>query len=382
MTRLFYEPDALAFYESQKDWEIDILPHDTPEEFLAKPDAGASERDYRAYNRACLKYIQDLRDQLPRVKKDQGYIEYQRLFAAQEQLRSQEYGLSVISDAFSRLPKLCSIVTSLGCNPVPHTSYLIDGFKSGSIRPYGDFGHSLPAGVPQLYSLLRASHEAGSQLTSLVIGDVNWQFLRDVAKWKNVLKQSLRQIRVLELFISFGYELNEFENVPEVLEFREHLANSALRDFIKAAPDLEDLSIALDLRKVAELKYIIDDHHWPKLKRVKFQRIDATHADLASFCTRHASTLKHFDLSAIRLLDGGGWPQTLEIIQKQLSLESADIQGYLVCDDPPQVWRLRQDDHDEADQGNRTSAALSKYLVHGGSCPLLDEESHPNLALF
>ena len=226
--------------------------------------------------------------------------------------------------------------------------------------------------MPQLSSLLRASHEAGRQLTSLIIGDVNWRILRDVTKCKNVVKQSLRQIRVLDLLISTRNDLDKVWNGSEVLECRECLANAALCDFIKAAPDLEDLSIAFDFGRIAEMKYTVGDHQWPKLKRVKFQRIDATHADFANFCARHASTLKHFGLGAIELLEQGQWPRTLETIQKTLDLESADLQICLWCDDPPQYWELRDDD-DESPQGDRTSAALSEYLVHGGRCPLLDE---------
>lgn len=387
MTRLFYEPDALVSYECQADWEFDINPRAFTVEVPARPDAGASKRDYRAYNRACLKYDQDPRHQLRRDILDKGYTEYKRLFAAQEQLRSQEYGLSVICDAFSRLPKLRSIVMSLSGYPVPYTSYLRNKFKAGLRCPCGDLDHGLPAGVPQLYSLLRASHEGGRQLTRLVIGDISWRFLQDVTKCKNMAKHSLRQIRTLDLCISPDNDLNEYEDGSEGVECREYLANSALCDFIKAAPDLESLSIAFDGNTRArgtELKYIIGDHHWPKLKRVKFEDIDATHADFASFCTRHASTLKHLGLSAIRLLEQGEWPQTLDIIQKTLNLESADIQRFLYGDDPPQTWPLgdqgSHNDHDEIAQGNSTSAALSKYLVHGGSCPLLDEKNHPNYA--
>ena len=274
---------------------------------------------------------------------------------------------------------------SLGYNPVPHTSYLINAFRASLQCPSGDLGHGLPTGVPQLYSLLRASHEAGRQLTSLVVGDVNWQFLRVVRKCKKAVKQSLRQVRVLDLSISTYNDFDKVRHDPKIQECRKCLANKALCDLIKATPDLEDLSIAYDLNAIAELKYVVGDHHWPKLRRVSFQRIAATHADFASFCTRHASTLKHMVLSAIRVLEQGEWPRTLETIQQILDLESADFRRYLTCADPPQSWLLSsssiQGDSNENAQGNKTSAALSKYLVHGGSCPLLDQESHPNRAL-
>ena len=381
---LFYEPDALLFYESRKDG---VIAPGSSIEVPIRPDRGASERDFRAYYRACSKYTQDPRHKLRRLRMDHGYVEYRRLFPAQEQLQSPEYGLSAISDAFSRLPELCSIVTPIHLGPGPSTLYLIKEFKVRLQCPNGDLAQSLPARAPRLYSLLLASHDAGRQLTSLVIRDIDWRCLQDVPKCKDVQKESLRQIRILDLSISIGNEFDENENGPEILACREYLANNAICDFIKAAPHLESLSVMLwtnTAAYVTKLKNIVDDHYWPKLKSITFAMIDATYADLASFCTRHAATLKHLGLHAIRLLEQGEWPPTMEIIQKTLNLESADFQRYLDCDDPPQYWPLSsagfEDDDDETAQGNRTSAALSKYLIHGGSCPLLDEENHPNLA--
>lgn len=83
VTYLFYESDALAVCESQQKWSAGVLERDLPVEMPAKPNRGASERDYRAYYRACLKSAQDYRYcQLRSEQRDRGYLEYQRLFAA------------------------------------------------------------------------------------------------------------------------------------------------------------------------------------------------------------------------------------------------------------------------------------------------------------
>ena len=303
----------------------------------------------------------DLRRHIRHGKTDQGYIEYQRLFAAQEELRELDCGATIISEAFTRLPKLNSIVTAI-C--------------------YGQ-----PIASPQLRSLLAGSNHAEKQLTKLIIGDVSWRFLQDRAENMNMMKQSLRHLRTLSLKLSTGYDPATDQLGAEIPECRNYFANNALVDFIRAAPRLESLSIRFDWDTVeyaTELKHVVHDHTWSNLRSVVFEKIDITQQDFASFLGRHASTLQSLGLSAIRLLDQGGWVPTLMNVQKTLSLRSATIREGLYCDDPPQCWPLDGNvcaydggDDDDA-QRKSTSEALSYYLVHGGSCPLLDEENHPN----
>ena len=363
MTHLIYEADALA----------------TP------PNLGASERAYRAYHRSCVRVAQDPHRQFRSGKRDQAYREYQRLFAAQEQLRKEYYGACVISDALSRLPKLISISMSLCYTYKSPTTYFCEAFKASLHRPYGAYGHGQPNGVPQLRSLLLGCHHTGRQLTKLIIGDINWQFLRDGADNTNMIKQSLRHLRVLDLTISTGHSHGEEESGPEMSRYREYLTNNALCDFVKAAPELESLSIAFDSFTpdgTTQLKHIVRDHRWKNLKRVEFKRIDATQADFAAFFSRHASTLKYLGLCGIRLIEQGEWVSTLENIQKTLSLSSASIRVSLFGEHPLQYWRLGvefcEDDGDEDDQRNKIGNAISKFLVHGGSCPLRDEGEFPN----
>ena len=388
MTHLFYEPEAQAVYESHREWDADFSPCDLPIKAPAVPAYGASEREHRAYQRARVKYAQDPCHQLRRDERDQGYIKYQSLFSAQEQLRKQDFGAPVILDAFSRLPKLVSISTSLGRNPMPGSPYLHGRFQPGLLHQYGDLVQCHPAGVPQLRSLLLGSHHAGRQLTKLIIGNVNWQFLRDEAGNIDRMKQSLRHLRVLDLMISTDYYINADVVRFQISEGREYPGDNALCDFIKAAPELESLSIAFDYYTTGyatRLKQIVCDHHWPNLMRVEFDKIDATQTDFADFFTRHASTLRHLGLRDIRLVEQCQWVPTLEMVQETLSLDTATLGHGIHCEDPPQYWTLEandfEDDDEEDAQGNITSKALSNYLVHGGSCPLLDEGKHPNQCL-
>ena len=372
-------------YESQDDWEDNVVGEYVKVE---RPAPGASAREHMAWNDYIVEYPPP--HQLPDETLDRVYAQYQRLFTLQEQLRDQDYGSSVISEALSHLPELTTISTSFTPGPKKDYRYLVGQSRTWLYRPFDNSdqprGSGQPRGISQLHSLLLGCYTAETQLTRLELGDINWQFVRDKSEEKTrMMKRSLRHLRELSLNITSEYDVCDDVYKDKTREFpgrRDHIDN-ALHIFIKAAPMLECLSVSFEYNRKeykTELKDVVSDHHWKNLGRVSFENIRATQADFANFCSRHASTLRHLGLKDIELLRQGSWIPTLENMQKTLSLDTAKIRGFLCCDDPPQYWcqiayRHRNGfDH----QGERNFAALSRYLVHGGTCPLLDEKNCPN----
>ena len=200
-----------------------------------------------------------------------------------------------------------------------------------------------------------------------------------------MIKQSLRHLHELDLNITTEYDVYDYEIGMEIPQCRRYLTNNILYDFIKAAPMLKSLSVSFESFPTdysAELKYIISDHHWTNLRRVYFENILTTQADFTTFCSHHASTLRYLSLKNVELLPQGKWIPTLENMQKTLNLDTAKFREGLYCDDPPQSWALHRSYYQNKfdTQGVRNRDALSKYLVYGGICPLLDEEKHPNRA--
>ena len=308
VTHLFYESDVLDRYESQDNWERNLV---SERNRVKSPiNSGEGDREYLVYQREFVK-IDRPRHQLPREAMDRCYAQYQRLFTLQEQLRDQDYGTSIISEALSHLPKLTSISTSF--TPCPHECYryLVGQFRLCLQRPFGDLGHGQPRGTSQLRSLLLGYgqprgtsqlrslllgyYNAGTQLTRLELGDINWQFLRNESEENmRMMKQSLRHLRELDLNLTTEYDVYDDEIGMEISECREYLTNNALYDFIKAAPMLEDLSVSFQhnypMGCTTELKHIVSDHHWTNLRRANFENILASQADFANFCSHHAST--------------------------------------------------------------------------------------------
>ena len=353
VTHLIYDSDILDRYESRDEWERNLT---------------------GAY--------------LPRKTIDRLYAQYHRLFTLQEQLREKDYGVSIISEALSHLPKLTSISTSFAENPEEHYRYLPGQLRRWLERPVDNFGYGQPRGTLQLRSLLLGYYTSGTQLTRLELGDINWQFLRNESEENmRMMKQSLRHLHKLDLVISTEYDVCDhvYDIETEILECREYL-NNALCNFIKAAPMLESLSVWFEVEPTdcrTELKHIVSDNHWTNLRWVDFGNIRATQADFVNFCSQHASTLRHLSLRNIVLLHPGKWIPTLETMQKTLSLDSANISGDLECDHPPGDWSHFSSCHwiGYGSQGQRTRDAISKYLVHGGTCPLRPlgvMKKHPN----
>lgn len=126
----------------------------------------------------------------------------------QEQLRDQDYGVFIISEALSHVPKLTSISTSFTLNPEEHHRYLVGQWRTWLRRPFDNLGYGQPRGTSQLRSLLLGYYTAGTQLTRLELGDINWQFLQNESEENiRMMNWSLRHLRELNLNITLEYDV-------------------------------------------------------------------------------------------------------------------------------------------------------------------------------
>ena len=82
----------------------------------------------------------------------------------------------------------------------------------------------------------------------------------------------------------------------------------------------------------------------------------------------------------------GCWPETLEHMQKCLTIKSAHVGEQLVSTTSPlKRWllepRARMSRRDMRSQGNRTRVAIESFLVERATdlCPLRDRMWHPAL---
>lgn len=379
ITSLYYEPNTLDEYTTQKAWEENIFDSNYLKDLEAYPSPDASERKLRAWRRNITKIRERPRHDYSKSYLEVAYKEYTQMYAEQEDLRNRDCGLKEVSDAIYRLPNLSEICMNHGWAICLRPKDAKNAFAAGLHNAGGDY-----CGIPFMRSLLLAVHEAGTKLSILQLGSVDWKFLQQSDEILESMKSTLRHLTTLELAISTGIDESGNEIGVEIPACRRYLSkNTKLAEFLAAAPNLKDLTVGFDWYEPycpAELKQILGSTTWPCLESVALENIDAAPNNLNCFFEQHASTLKHVAMKTVRLQEGI-WVNTLEEMQKTLNLKSAYMRGDLLGENPPQHWDLEPDIwaeyNDLRSQGNRTSKAVQDFLVQGGSCPLIDEDAHP-----
>lgn len=379
ITSLYYEPNTLDDYTTQYDWESNIINNSDTGAFGALPGPDASERELRAWRRNITKIRERPRHNYSRSYLEKAYKEYTRMYAEQEELRRRDYGLQEFSDAMSRLPNLSEICMNHGWAIYVRRKDAINAFAAGLHYAGGDY-----CGIPFMSSLLLAVHEAGIKLSILQLGSVDWKFLQQSDEVLERMKSTLYYLTTLELAISTGMDQSGNDIGVEIPKCRRYLSkNAKLAEFLAAAPNLKNLTISFDWYEPfcpAELNQTVGSTTWPCLESITWENIDATSENINCFFERHASTLKHVTMRTMRLLEGT-WIETLQKVNKVLNLKSAYIRGDLLGENPPQHWDLEPDlwaEHtDSRSQGNRTRKAIQDFLLQGGSCPLIDQDAHP-----
>ena len=374
---LYYEPDELHEYVTQDLWEERVSDSSYSEDVVATPAPDASERDLRAWRRHITKIRERPRHNFSKSFLKKAYKEYTRMYGEQEDLRKCEYGTKEFSDAMSRLPKLSEICMNY----------------EGAIRPKGA-KHAFAAGllnaggnhcgIPFMRSLLLAVHEAGIELNILELGSVDWRFLSQNEDILGRMKRALNHLTSLELDISTKKGQTGNRLGVGIPDCRRYLSqNPKLIEFLAAAPNLKYLRIGFDSNEPfapAELSQIFGSTTWPYLESISLASIDAVSENLSHFFNRLASTLNEVEMMFIRLQEGT-WIKTLENMQQNLNLKSASFGGELLGHHPHQHWNLWPESEVELSdmqfQENRTCKAIEDYLVQGGTCPLLDEDAHP-----
>ena len=376
VTSLYYQPDTLIEHATKGDWKKDVCDRRVFQRREAVPPPDASERSLRLYRRNDARNCGRPPHNYSRSQLEKAYKEYTRMYAEQEDLRNRGYGFKELSDAMSRLPNLSDICMSHRGAICQGPRGLMTAFAAGLSRGRGDY-----CGIPFMRSLLLAVYEAGIELDTLRLGDVNWKFLQQSDETLKRIKHTLRHLTTLDLVISTETVYRPSEEIPICRNYLRN--NNTLSEFLAAAPKLKDLEITFDAYESscpAGLNQIVGDTVWPYLERIAISNIDATLEDWSHFFKRHASTLKHLTMRNI-ILQNGSWIDALEKMGQVLNLKSVYATGDLIGEDPSQRWYLGPDVEVRVNnvftQANGTGEAVQDYLVKGGSCPLLDGVAHP-----
>ena len=314
-----------------------------------------------------------------------AHVKNRAWYVRQWKLCRQDYGYRLLMESMRRLPNLINIDMW-----EDDTGLTLSENISIPNAPKR-YSHYSPFKVPQAHLLLEAANEAGVALERLELGWIYWDFLQ---KPEDVWQ---RMAGALTNLWSFGcrlasspVEVNSDDH-PNRPRCRQLVQRGRVYDVIAKASSLESLAISCDLYIFTcppDLKDAVRSAKWCNLRNVDLGCLEAAAGVLLAFFNRHAATLRTLRLQRI-LLSSGEWTKTLEVMQKGLNLLHVDIDGSLRGADPEQYWDCNpfemhyepEDFQAVKDQAVRTKSAIENYLIHGGSCPLFDQEAYPQTLL-
>ena len=392
---IMYEPNMV---EKKPRWEWEKSSNmlgfkDRLSDIPPPPKQSASEREWRLFHRTLKRVIRlEMEEQQHTQEElDLAWPIYQRYLQEQDVMIDQDYASQDLLHAFQGLPNLSAIYINYGWGLWPGTNSsnpYEDGLCKavGRADGYGDTARGLKETMP----LLRMLSETNLDLLSLRIGNLNWNFFRlcgDDGKrgiFFGKLEHMVKSLKDFQLVITTWSDIDaddaeEYED-EEVNDCREYLANGVLGRLLASAPDLRKLAISFDASEIRcpiDFKYLVIDTHWQRLHTIKLDSVDAHEDDWMRFFDQHAATIKHLSLKMIRLLNGD-WADVLRRMQEVLTLDEMHFNYHLYGDEPEQFWSLAPPGYtsskDDSVQANRLRWALEEFMVHGGICPLLDED--------
>ena len=381
---LIYEPNTLR-PRDRYDWEKFLHIPYSPEDIPLPSGPNPTQRDMRVYHRTLAKAKGQKQ---PHSKKmlDDAWSVYKELFEEQQNLRGREYCTDEIREILQNFPNLREIHMNHGWGLWPGEGWVTGETKNLYARALAstdvDDWTSEPSGVPHMRSVLLAIDKAGIRLEMFRIGFVSWKFLTSEALPLDTIRRVFAPLKLLELQISTGIGSEE---KPECRAFLDD--TDSLHDILSIASSVRDLYISFDFHKPcapANCKNFYQSTKWPFLTFMTLGGVAIEDKVWLAFLERHAQTLKHLTLDTIEL-SCGVWVDVMEKMQQSISFKSVHFGAHMRGIDPQQFWHLWPLDtidgssfEDMLSQANRTRVAIEDYFLHGGQCPLRDEESHPS----
>lgn len=290
---LLRERSLESFLEPDFDQYVTLRGVDPP------PDANASERERRVWGRSRAKAIGGRKTKRESKKE---WREYQAQLLDQQTLRDVDYGQTQITAILIRLTNLKRL-------------QLCYWDPQGSRDP--------PYGVPQTHSVLRAIDSAGTRLESLCFSFVNWRLFETQEELHGMMKRAVSTLQKLTINVRTN-EDNDFNHQASAQACAELFRERRPLDFFQSMPCLQVLRILFeawdDQAERVDLKYVVGQFCWPRLRKVLFSGLETTTEALLQFFQRHAETLRNVTLDNINLVQGS-WPDFFRYIRTSLNLK-------------------------------------------------------------
>lgn len=369
---------------------IDSSRHPGSKWAVPKPSPGASDGEWRQYEINVARRT-DPNIQYGKQRLEIGWAAYRKLWLEQEHLRHQSYGEDDIIRMVAQLPNLKNIILSnFDHANGPKSIYFQSVYQETLMEADGDEGYGEYCGVPQLLSIVRALHQAGTRIETLTANLVSWHLFEASKNDFDLLKNVFRNLKILRMWFTAD---QTFEWVhPDEMDHYERLRmeDDGCWDFLKSGPgryielfrsmtNLRVLDLCFYAYEVIyfDFKSVFRDIQWPFLREVALNCLQGTDDDLLKFLKKHAATLKVVQLYYYKLTQGL-WLYTFREMRESLSLEVLRIAGPLENEgygekdawkgflDGGRRYKEKQEIQDYV-QGSQT-VSLGNIIDHGKSC--------------
>jgi hypothetical protein len=301
------------------------------------PPPGASLREQRLFRRNLAKWNSDSKETEQNIKSQ--FRKYQKIVAsedeAEEALLSYNSALTTAIRRFSHLKEVHFDNEPSKCQHMYSQRF---GARFDKVAFPIPFDRDTGSSVWQIRELLIGIANSESKVEKLVVHSMAPSFFQFLTgPTINQVHQAVCNLK----HVSLWFRLDEdHEHVDDGGCFG-ILNRGGLRDLLAAAPLLEHLAVRFDHFPeggVTTLANVVGDVGWRNLRCLRISQLSTSEAELMA-CLIRLKSLKEVSLGWMTLTKGS-WEHTVERMQRELSLELADFEGFLVSEDleTPEFW--------------------------------------------
>lgn len=300
-----------------------------------------------------------------------GWKACSKLWDEQALLRNDSYGEEEIIDIITRLPNLKQVTLSNFTYGKEESRYFTDTYKGTLIPLEGDEGYNQPCGLPQLFSLIQALYEAGTEIETFAAGLVSWKILEAGPADRKAMMSVFASLKSFKLMLLttqvYEWRLSTFiEEEDQCLDFinmGEHLG------LLRSMPQLENIHLCVVTETPLLLEPTFRTINWPYLRKVVLEHFQSSDGDLLNFLGRHSATLRTLELRGY-WLDEGLWLYLFREMRASLALTGFEFEDGININNEHDVcasW---------GNVGHATKYKMEEYVLRNESITLDDIINH------
>jgi hypothetical protein len=223
-------------------------------------------------------------------------------------------------------------------------------------------------------------------IKELEINHLSCQFFQSVGPCSSMLGPRSMPWALTRLSLTVTFYTSTTNNMNNNMVYcRNVMSHGVLRGFIEKLPKLVDLSILTvcvngQYHRAPQLHLVLSPI-LVKLQKLRLKYFETTESVVINILRNNAQTLRVLDLQDMHLHPQGSWVSIFDSFRRdQTCLQSAKFRGTF-CDSIGPIRVARQgkiivgyDNGWNFDNFATLGLRLEKFLIHGGSCPLLHSD--------